>query len=151
MSSNIYTQYYHVQAGAGIENIGPTYYRNRYLQSGRGFGNIFSSLIKWFKPIAAKIWPVVRTNLGNMASGLINDMGQKPFTESFRQNASDVIRNVVSGVRQAGSGLRRKCIKRMSKKKKNSTSKVRSKTIKKKPKQKKPLKTRILDIFTNRS
>lgn len=149
MTSNIYTQYYQVQAGAGIENIGPTYYRNRFLQSGRGFGNIFSSLIRWFRPIAAKIWPVVRSNLGNMAHGLINDIGNKPFTESLKRNASNAMRNVVSGVRQAGTGIRRKCIKRKSKKK--STSKVRSNAIKKKTKQKKAIKTRILDIFTKRS
>lgn len=150
MASNIYVQYYQVQAGAGIDNIGPTYYRNRFLQSGRGFGNIFSSLIRWFRPIAARIWPTVRSNLANVASGLINDIGQKPFTESVKHNASKVFENVLSSARQAGSGLRKKGIKRKQNKK--ATSKIRANAIKKKANQsKKAIKTRILDIFTKRS
>lgn len=149
MASNVYTQYYQVQAGAGIDNIGPTYYRNRFLQSGRGFGNIFSSLIRWFRPIAQRLWPAVKTNLANVASGLINDIGQRPFTESIKHNASKAFDNVMSTVRQAGSGLRRKRIK--GKQSKKTASKTRSKAIKKKAKPKKALKTRILDIFTKRS
>lgn len=150
MASNIYVQYYQIQAGAGIEQIGPTYYRNRFIQSGRGFGNIFSSLIRWFRPIAAKIWPTLRSGLANVATGLINDIGQKPFTESVKQNASKLFENVMSTARQAGSGIRRKCIKRKQAKK--PTSKIRGNVIKKKAnKKKKAIKARILDIFTKRS
>ncbi len=149
MADTFYVQYYQVQAGAGLEHIGPTYYRSRFLQSGRGFGNIFSSLIKWFQPIASRLWPSVRSTLANAASGLISDIGQMPFKESVKQNASKAFRNVLSSVRQAGSGIRRKCIKGNPSKKTKTI--IRAKAIKKKPTlKKKAIKARILDIFTNR-
>lgn len=156
MANTAYIQYYTKQAGGGMQDIGPIYFKSRVKQRGRGIGNIFGSIYRFIKPLLASLAPALRSSTLSATTGLINDIGRKSFKESLKDNSKNAMQTFLkSATQQSGSGRSRKSVV----KKKNikfipNLNKLQSHTrhrkgnVNKKNK-KKTLKKRVLDIFSH--
>lgn len=155
MANTAYIQYYARQAGGGsLQNIGPIYSKARVKQRGRGIGSVFGSIYRFIKPLIASLSPALKSSALSAASGIINDIGNRPFKESLKSNSKNAVKTFLNAAqKQTGTGRSRK-----SKKKKNKN--IKSKSILKKLQshigrrkgnvnKKKILKKRVLDIFSH--
>lgn len=146
-----YVQYYLQQSGSGLNDIGPIYSSYRFRQRGSGLGGIFATLFRFIRPIFAKLAPALKTTAINAGAGLINDIGNKSFKDSLRDNSKQAVKtffNAATG-QQSGSGLRRN-VKKNNIKSKTNLNKVQSHIGRRKGSstKKKAIKKRILDIFS---
>lgn len=152
MSREAYIEYYQRQAGAGISDIGPVYVRARTSQRGRGIGNIFGSIYRFIKPLFASLAPALKSSAINAASGVISDIGSKPFKQILKDNSKNAIKTFLNVAKQqTGSG----CSKNKAKKhikSKPTLNKVQSHIRRRKDNatRKKSIKKalRVLDIFS---
>ena len=66
---NAYIEYYTVQVGSGLKDIGPLYHNARFVQQGRGFGSFFETLFTYLKP-------ALKTG-----TSIITEVGSRPLNE----------------------------------------------------------------------
>ncbi len=168
---NAYIEYYTVQVGAGLQDIGPLYHNYRFVQQGSGFGSFFGALYNFLKPILVSGGKVLKNQAMKTGTDILFDLdGSKPLKEVLTHHgkkAVDELKGKLDRKFQTGSGLiyseqsigvkkcsRKKKYKKVKtgRKRKQSTLKRKKvKTSAKKLKQRKiknkKLKTRILDIF----
>ena len=151
MTRETYINYYFNQAGGGLSDIGPIYVRPRFRQRGRGFagiGNIFGSIFRFVRPMISKLLPTLKKSAIHATSGIINDLGNKPFKQALTDNSKEAVKSFFNPTtHQEGSG-RKKHLKLKTKTKKLQSSSRHQKGSITKKKKKKPLKKRILDIFS---
>lgn len=150
MAANVYVNYYSVQSGSGINDIGPLYYHPRMVQQGRGIGNFFAALYQYLKPIFTSGVNVLKEQALKTGTSIINDLGNRPFTEIIKEHgkkAADELGAKLKNKFQGGSGIftyRRGGVKKYKRADKSSAE-----SKKKKRKTSKAIKSRILDIFSN--
>lgn len=154
MSRSGYIQYYSRQAGYGISDIGPIYTRTRRTQKGSGLGNIFSSIYRFVKPFLTSLVPALKSSAISASTGIINDIGSKPFNQILKDNTNNAVKTFISSARQkqTGGGCSVKKNGKKGIKSKSSQKKVQSHIRRRKgsedKKKKKTIKKRVLDIFS---
>lgn len=168
---NAYIEYYLVQTGSGINDIGPLYHNFRFVQRGSGFGSFFGALYNFLKPVIISGAKVLRNQAFKTGKDILLDLGSKPLKDVLQEHgvkAVDELQSKLARKFQSGSGLmfsaaaikkaQRKRYKRVkstqklkqsaTKRKKVKTSrKINKKSLRKKTSKKKSTKTRVLDIF----
>lgn len=162
---NAYIEYYSVQVGSGLKDIGPLYYNTRFVQQGRGFGSFFETLFTYLKPMFKSGINALKNSALKTGSSILNEMGSRPLNEILKDHGKKFGEDLGSKLKrkfQDGSGLmfagvakkkaRSNGIKaRRVKKVNQSKSKRKQRKTTKKPnsaKKNKNSKRRILDIFT---
>ena len=157
---NAYIEYYTVQVGSGLKDIGPLYHNTRFVQQGRGFGSFFETLFTYLKPVFKSGFNALKDSALKTGTSIISEVGSRPFNEilidhgkKFGEDLSSKMKRKFqdgSGLMFAGAAKKKVCkkgIKVKQIKKNNQSSKKRKprKSIKKKTK---ISKARILDIFS---
>lgn len=114
----LYTQYYLIQSGGGLSDIGPLYYAPHFRQRGSGIlGNIFSGLVKFFKPLISSGVRTLKDQSIKTGTAILQDIGNKPMHEILREHGKSAVKDLANkGIdklfkkKQEGSGCRkRKC------------------------------------------
>lgn len=162
---NAYIAYYSVQVGSGLKDIGQLYYNPRFIQQGRGFGNIFESIFRYLKPVFKSGINALKDSAVKSGTDILKELGSRPLNEILNDHGQKFTQDLGSKLKkkfQGGSGLmfsgiaRRKptskSIKARSRKGKKQlkTKRKSSKTTVRKSKRKtksKKSKQRVLDIF----
>lgn len=105
---DVYIQYYSVQSGAGIKDIGPLYNNLRFIQQGSGFGGFFSGLLNFLKPVFSSGVDVLQKQAIKTGASILSELGSRPLTDILidngRQAASD-LQSKFKNKFQSGSGL----------------------------------------------
>lgn len=142
----VYTNYYLVQAGSGLSDIGPLYTQPYILQSGSGIGSIFSGLLKFLRPMISSGLNQIKNQSLKTGAAILRDANNKPLKEVFKEQGKIALKNLaVKGLEklskpQEGTGRRKKAIKRR-RNTKNIGHSISS------SKRKRQHSKRILDIF----
>lgn len=163
---NAYIEYYSVQVGSGLKDIGPLYHNARFVQHGRGFGSFFESLFTYLKPVFKSGLNALKDSALKTGTSLLSEVGSRPLNEIFIEHGKKFKEDLGSKLKrkfQDGSGLmfagiakkKKACSKgikaKRTKKTNQSSTKRKQRKSSKNPKQtksgKKNSKTRILDIF----
>lgn len=166
---NAYIEYYTVQLGAGIKDIGPLYHNYRFVQQGNGFGSLFGAFYRFLKPMLNTGIKTLRNQAIKTGVSVLSELGSKPFNEIITEHGKKAVQELHSKYKskfQAGSGLvvsgvadkkpikaigkinkriKKKSIKRIQNKKQHQSKSKRGKKQTSKKRNKKP---RILDIFS---
>lgn len=171
---NAYIEYYTVQIGSGLKDIGPLYHNYRFVQQGRGFGSFFETLFSYLKPVFKSGVNALKDSALKTGSSILSEIGSRPLNEIFIDHGKQFGQDLGSKLKrkfQDGSGLMfagaaktnkvfSKGIKVKQRKKNNQSSLKRKQrklskrklskrklTKNKSNKKSKNRKTRILDIF----
>lgn len=152
--ADAYVHYYKNQSGAGLSDIGPLYYNQRFVQHGRGAGSFFGALYKYLKPVFFSGLNALKTQALKTGSSILEELGTRPFKEiitTHGKRAVDELGSKLKNKFQGGSGL----LSCYSSRKKYKKGPIQQKTIKiakksKLRKKQKAVKKRILDIFTQK-
>lgn len=156
-SENTFINYYTIQSGGGISDIGPLYYNQRIVQQGRGIGNFFAALYRYLKPVFISGLGALKNQAFKTGSAILEDLGKKPFKEVIVERgkqAFDELGDQIKNKFQDGSGLfsyrsnSKKYKKAKLKKTKIAAVSNKKKKLKDTKKKKNKIKTRILDIFS---
>lgn len=165
-----YIQYYTVQTGTGLKDIGPLYHNLRFIQHGSGFGSFFGSLYRFLKPLIYSGMDALQHQAVKTGTNILSELGSRPFNEIISDHGKKATEELKSKFKkkfQSGSGLifsgaavrnslkkKKKSIK-INKKQKNIKGKKNIKTRQSNSKRKKvnthkkkKLETRVLDIFS---
>lgn len=164
---NAYIEYYSVQVGSGLKDIGPLYHNPRFIQQGRGFGSFFQTLFSYLKPVFKSGLNAIKDSALSTGTSMLSEMGSRPLKEiltdhgnKFKQDLGSKLKRKFqdgSGLIFAGVAKKKPCLKgikvKQPKKKNQSSNKRKARKSSKKArksskKAKKKSKTRILDIFT---
>lgn len=161
---NTYIEYYSVQVGSGLKDIGPLFYNTRFVQQGRGFGSFFETLFTYLKPVFKSGLNALKDSALTTGSSILSEVGSRPLNEILIDHGKKFGNDLGSKLKrkfQDGSGLifagvankkpRLRGIKAKKVKKTNQSSSKRkqrkSSKKQKKNSSKKVSKKRILDIF----
>jgi hypothetical protein len=164
MEANVYFNYYTVQSGAGLTDIGPLYYHQRMIQHGRGIGSFFAALYKYLKPVFLSGVSALKDQALKTGSSVLNEFGNRPFTEIIKDHGKKAVQELEKKFQnkfQGGSGifayntLEKRYKKTKLNKKKNINSSIvknkkKKKIVKDSQKKTKVIKTRVLDIFSKK-
>lgn len=111
------------QKGGRISDIGDVYRSSRYLQRGRGIGDVFSGMIKWITPYLLKGTKALGQEALRSGSEILSNMGTKPLGELVQdqrdrsiKNLSEKAGNTLKRMSQAmgtGSGVKRRKLNTM--------------------------------------
>lgn len=153
---NVYIQYYSVQTGSGLKDIGPLYHNLRFVQQGAGFGSFFGTLYRFLKPMIHSGLNVLQNQALKTGSAVLSELGSRPLNEILIEHgkkAGEDLKTKFKNKFQRGSGLMfaakrkptKKSIKAKNAKKRNQSAAKRKKN---KTSKKKSVKSRILDIFS---
>lgn len=159
---NAYIEYYSVQVGSGLKNIGPLYHNARFVQQGRGFGSFFETLFTYLKPIFNSGFNALKDSALKTGTSILSEIGSRPLNEILTEHGKKFGEDL--GVKmkrkfQDGSGLifagaaakKKSCNKSIKVK---PSRKLHQSSNKRKPRKSagrklaKIKKTRILDIFS---
>ena len=159
---NAYIEYYSVQVGSGLKDIGPLYHNARFVQQGRGFGSFFETLFTYLKPVFKSGFNALKDSALKTGTSILNEVGTRPLNEILNDHGKKFGEDLGAKMKrkfQGGSGLMfagaakkklcKKSIKAKPTKKKNqSSNKRKAKKKSTKTNKVKNSKTRILDIFS---
>lgn len=161
-----------VQSGYGLEGM-INFYNPKTLQQGYGFGSVFSSIYKFFRPLFSSGITAIKDQLFKTSTDAIKDLREKkPIKQILRQRGNEIVEGLTKKFQrkftQEGDGVILRENKAFKKKKfhlnlqsklKSSLKRTNSTKKNKKNKNKnkkgnksksKKLKTRVLDIFSNK-
>lgn len=150
---NTYFQYYTIQTGAGLKDIGPLYYNSRFIQQGSGFGGVFASLYRFFKPMIQSGLSTLQNQAIKTGASILSEVGTRPLKEVLIENgkkARDELQTKFKNKFQEGKGLlfagaaRRKTKKCINAKRKKNRAQSKSKRTKLKSNKS----VRTIDIFS---
>lgn len=156
---NACIQYYTVQVGSGLKDIGPLYHNVRFVQQGRGFGSFFETLFTYLKPVFKSGFNAIKESALKTGTSILNEVGSRPLNEILTEHGKKFGEDL--GVKmkrkfQNGSGLIftgaakkivcKNSIKAKPLQKRNQSASKRK--PRKSTKKQKKIKTRILDIFS---
>lgn len=164
---NAYIDYYTIQIGSGLADIGPLYHNLRFVQQGRGFGSFFEALFRYLKPIVRSGVNALKDSAFKAGGNILHELGSRPLDEILFDNGKKFGHDLTTKLGkkfQGGSGLifagaaKRKHdfkgikAKKLKKSAQSSTKRKKvkptKKTINKKKKRSKINQSRILDIFS---
>lgn len=136
-----YVKYYQLQAGGGINDIGPVLQFHPTIQGGRGIGNIFGSLARYLKPILSTGWDIIKKESLDTGKNIFGDIiSGANIKESVIGQSKSGVKNlrksVVNKLHTLYGGSKEKTIKRKAKPNKSHS---KSKRLRKKE--------RVIDIF----
>lgn len=146
MMDRLYTNYYLLQAGGGMSDIGHLYTQPYLLQSGSGIGSIFSGLLKFLRPMISSGLNEIKNQSLKTGAAILSDASTKPLLEVIKEHGKLAVQDLATkGLKnlskpQEGTGCCRKAIKRSRNQQNYSHY---SPPLKRKHTQSK----RILDIF----
>lgn len=134
---NAYIQYYSMQTGAGIKDIGPLYHNYRFVQQGSGFGNIFGTIYRFFRPMLNSGIKTLRNQAIKTGVSVLSELGSRPINEIITEHGKKAVDELHSKYKkkfQEGSGLIFSGVasKKPMKKIKNDLEKRQAKSIKRK-------------------
>ena len=78
---NAYIEYYTVQVGSGLKDIGPLYHNARFVQQGRGFGSFFETLFTYLKPVFKSGLNAIKDSALKTGTSIITEVGSRPLNE----------------------------------------------------------------------
>jgi hypothetical protein len=126
-----YVNYYTVQSGHGLSDIGAVYRGSYAIQDGRGIGSIFSGLARFIKPLFFSGMEALTDQALTTGKNIIKDIGNKSIHDILKEQAVEATQglaekavNKLKREMQGGSG---KTIKRLNTKKNNHLRIKRSK------------------------
>lgn len=105
---NAYIEYYSVQVGSGLKDIGSLYHNARFIQQGRGFGNFFESLFTYLKPMLKSGLNALKDSAIKTGSSMLSEIGSRPLNEIFSEHGKKLKEDLGSKLKrkfQDGSGL----------------------------------------------
>lgn len=156
-----------VQSGYGLEGL-ISFYNSRGIQQGYGFASVFSNIYRFFKPLVTSGISAIKDQLFKTSARAFNDLRQKkPIKEILRQRGNEIVEGLSDKFerkfKQEGDGIILRENKPFKEKKtglnlqsrlksslKRSKLKIKKKNKKAKKSNNRQLKTRILDIFSNK-
>lgn len=162
------TNYYLSQTGGAFNS--PVYINSRFLQTGRGYGNFFASLLSHIRPIILSGWDTLKKQGIKSGKAILEQLGTKPFKELVKEHGKRALTDLTEkGFKklkrlQDGSGTSHSFtfkddIKKVVPIKKHHSKKSAvqgrlSNTQRKRRKKKagivKSIKNKVRDIFTNK-
>ena len=158
---NAYIEYYSVQVGSGLKDIGPLFHNQRFIQQGRGFGNFFQTLFTYLKPVFTSGFNALKDSALKAGTSILSEVGSRPLNEILSEHGKKFSNDLSTKIKrkfQDGSGLMfagaakkkvcKKSIKAKPTDKRYQSSKKRKPGKATKKKLSKINKTRILDIFS---
>ena len=156
---NAFIEYYTVQLGSGLKDIGPLYHNSRFVQQGRGFGSFFATLFTYLKPVFKSGLNAIKDSA--LKTSIITEIGSRPLNEilidhgkKFGEDLSSKMKRKFqggSGLMFAGVAKKKACKKGIKSKqiRKNNQSSSKCKPRKSTKNGKTKInKARILDIFS---
>lgn len=170
LMENEYLQYYAVQVGGGLREVGPLYQNQRFVQKGCGFGSFFGALYRFFKPILHSGLNTLKNQAVKTGSAVLSEIGKRPFKDIIldhgRKAKDELHLKFKNKFQEGGTGLmftgaalaaKRKSgkqgikVKRMKLNNQSSVKRKKAKTsLTTTKKKKKSLQTRVLDIFSKK-
>lgn len=158
---NAYIEYYSVQVGSGLKNIGPLYHNARFVQQGRGFGSFFETLFTYLKPIFKSGFNALKDSALKSGTSILSEIGSRPLNEILTEHGKKFGEDLGvkmkrkfqdgSGLIFAGAAKKKLCNKSIKAK---PSHKLHQSSNKRKPRKSarrnfsKIKKTRVLDIFS---
>lgn len=143
----VYTNYYFVQAGGGLSDIGHLYTQPYILQRGSGIGSIFSGLFKFLRPMISSGLNEIKHQSLKTGLAILRDTSTKPLKEVVKEQGKLALQDLAAkGLEklskpQEGTGCSTKKAIKRRRNIKNNNHLISS------PKRKRQQPKRILDIF----
>lgn len=80
-----YTQYYLIQSGGNLTDIGELYRSPIIYQRGRGIGSFFSGLLKYFQPLVASGAKVLKQQAIKTGKAILEEGGSKALKDILKE------------------------------------------------------------------
>lgn len=89
-----YTNYYLLQSGGGLTNIGAVYQQSQFIQHGRGLGSFFGGLVRYLKPIFMHGLNAVKKEAMHTGAQILGEIGTRPFHEIIKDSTKTAVKNL---------------------------------------------------------
>lgn len=89
-----YTNYYLMQSGGGLTNIGSVYHQSQLIQHGRGLGSFFGSLGRYLKPLFVQGYNILKKEAIATSAEILGEIGTRPIQDIFRDKTKIAVQNL---------------------------------------------------------
>lgn len=92
--SDHYTNYYMLQSGKGLSDIGAVYHQQQVIQHGRGLGAFFGGLARYLKPFFMHGLNVIKQEAMNTGVEILSEIGTRPINDILREKSKTAVQNL---------------------------------------------------------